>query len=527
MEQVYPIREGGDIFASDMVDHEEVEGDIAKMFADSTIFITGSTGYLGKMFLEKLLRACPNLKKIYLLIRPKKGKDMQQRFQEIFDGPNMEPLKRLNPKYHEQVAIVHGDCQLPDIGLDDDDRRKIIEETNYVIHCAATVRFDEKIRTAAHINVRAVRDMIVMARQMKNLKAFLHVSTAFSNCPQKTIDELYYEPPMDPHKIIELVDMMSDEKLAKITPGLIDPWPNTYVFTKAIAEDLIKNEAKDLPLAILRPSIVIGSKQEPVAGWIDNFYGATGIFLGAAVGLIRSINGNKSNMAELIPSDYVINNGLAAMWEIVSDRSGDNLEDQVPAIKEPPIYNSVGSVEAPITWAQFMKQLEYHTPKVPSELQVWRYCFDMRPNYYHHMIMSFLLHTVPAYIVDFLLKCFGKEPMLVKGYKKIEKFSGVLSYFTNREWVFKNANTQRLWKKMNDADRRLFEFSMKDFNWDSYFVFYSRGCRVYLLKDPLETIPKGVIKNYKLMVMHYSLIAVLLFLFYKIAMFALRCLGLF
>lgn len=78
--------EGGDITAADMVDRDE-NSDIVKLYEDSTIFITGATGYLGKMFLEKLLRECYDLKIIYVLVRPKKGKDVQTRFEEIFDGP--------------------------------------------------------------------------------------------------------------------------------------------------------------------------------------------------------------------------------------------------------------------------------------------------------------------------------------------------------------------------------------------------------------------------------------------------------
>lgn len=81
-----PEREGGDITAADMVDREEVS-DIVNFYADSTIFLTGGTGYLGKMILEKLLRECYDLKMIYVLVRPKKGKDVQTRFEEIFDGP--------------------------------------------------------------------------------------------------------------------------------------------------------------------------------------------------------------------------------------------------------------------------------------------------------------------------------------------------------------------------------------------------------------------------------------------------------
>lgn len=36
---------------------------------------------------------------------------------------------------------------------------------------------------------------------------------------------------------------------------LISPWPNTYAFTKALAEDLIRNKNKNLPMGIFRPGI--------------------------------------------------------------------------------------------------------------------------------------------------------------------------------------------------------------------------------------------------------------------------------
>ena len=52
--------------------------------------------------------------------------------------------------------------------------------------------------------------------------------------------------------------------------------PNTYTFTKALAEQWLFNTAKDLPLAIVRPSIVVAAWKDPLPGWIDNLNGPTG-----------------------------------------------------------------------------------------------------------------------------------------------------------------------------------------------------------------------------------------------------------
>lgn len=54
---------------------------------------------------------------------------------------------------------------------------------------------------------------------------------------------------------------------------------------------------------------------------------------------------------------------------------------------------------------------EKHGKKIPSEKVIWHHMFALRPNYYHHMLALFFLHTIPAYLVDFVLFCIGKKPM--------------------------------------------------------------------------------------------------------------------
>ena len=59
--------------------------EIADYFKDKSIFLTGATGFLGKVLIEKLLKSCHDLKCIYILIRSKKGYDADARLNELLN----------------------------------------------------------------------------------------------------------------------------------------------------------------------------------------------------------------------------------------------------------------------------------------------------------------------------------------------------------------------------------------------------------------------------------------------------------
>lgn len=56
---------------------------IAEYYAGKSVLITGGTGFMGKVLVEKLLRSCPEVKALYLLVRPKAGQSMQQRVSDM------------------------------------------------------------------------------------------------------------------------------------------------------------------------------------------------------------------------------------------------------------------------------------------------------------------------------------------------------------------------------------------------------------------------------------------------------------
>lgn len=71
----------------------------------------------------------------------------------------------------------------------------------------------------------------------------------------------------------------------------------------------------------------------------------------------------------------------------------------------------------------------------------------------------------------------------------MDKFTKILSYFANNEWLFTNNNIQQLWQTLDVKDKKLFYFSMADMDWLEYFRNYTLGLRVYLYKDDESTLP--------------------------------------
>lgn len=66
---------------------DNTESEIQTFYAGSTVLLTGATGFLGKVLLEKLLRGCPDLERVYVVIREKDGKDAKKRLEEMFESP--------------------------------------------------------------------------------------------------------------------------------------------------------------------------------------------------------------------------------------------------------------------------------------------------------------------------------------------------------------------------------------------------------------------------------------------------------
>ncbi|KAG5307268.1 FACR1 reductase, partial [Acromyrmex insinuator] len=511
---------GSKDYLEDMLDMSEFpnindsQSEIPQFFAGCNVLITGGSGFLGQLLIEKLLRCCPDIEKLCVFMRAKKGKTPEQRFEEHFNDPVYDKLKKEQPNFSTKIIMIHADLSKLDLGLSKENRENLLD-TNVIFHAAATVRFNESIRIAVNINIRATKQLLLLAKEMPKLKSFVYVSTAYSHCVNNFIEEKYYPAPMETDNILTLVDIMDDEKLNKFVPTLIDDWPNSYAYTKAIAEDTVRQYSIGIPVCIVRPSIIIPTADEPMSGWINNIHGAIGIVVGSAIGLLRTLHCDPNKTADLVPADYVISHLIVAGWDTAKRRntllSIESAHPDVPETERVPIYNYVSMCQNPITWKKFMKLNEQYGMQIPSTHVIWYYMFFLNKYKFMHNINVIILQMIPAVLVDTVLFLIGRKPMLLKMYKKINKFSSLISYFSSNEWRFNNDAVVKLWSRVTPPDRQIFNFNMNNLKWELYLKNMMPGLRIHIIKDPMDTLDKGR-EKYRLKIYHYSLLTVIMVL---------------
>ncbi len=208
------------------------------------IFVTGSTGYLGSYVAAGLLTGHRDT--LNLLIRAKTELEARERLwaslQLHFEFPEFaEYLKK-------RVRIFRGDLTSERFGLSDDEYHALVDTTDSLIHCAASLnRKSEK--QCLNVNLRGTLEVIQLARRAQNrngLRRYSHVSTVAVAGKRKN-------------------EVITEDASIDWSRSDFDPYARTKKFCEHMANRLLP----DVPKTIFRPSIVLGDSRRPETSQFD------------------------------------------------------------------------------------------------------------------------------------------------------------------------------------------------------------------------------------------------------------------
>ncbi len=176
---------------------------IEDYLSGKVVFITGATGFLGQPLVEKILFGAPEVRRVHVLIRPRKlfgGRVLgaQERLEnELYGSSVFDRLRGVHGSSFEEflrqkLRAVAGDISQDNLGLCSADAETLRENVDVVINSAAVVSFDAPIDEALELNVMAARRITEFVATCRKA-VFVHVSTAYvSGTERKIAPETMY-----------------------------------------------------------------------------------------------------------------------------------------------------------------------------------------------------------------------------------------------------------------------------------------------------------------------------------------------
>ncbi|XXG64994.1 hypothetical protein AAC387_Pa05g2804 [Persea americana] len=325
---------------------------VTKSLYQKSILVTGSTGFLAKVFVEKVLREQPNVRKLFLLVRATDTKTAARRLQkeviekEVFKVLREKLGKDFDSFITNKVIPIVGDISCENLGVSNSDvREEIWREVDIIVNVAATTNFDERYDVSLNINALGAKRVLDFAKKCAKLEMLLHVSTAFVAGEREGVilekpfymgESLNGRPGLNIEAEMKLVEgrlkelcayeaterakTIAMKELGMIRSKLFG-WPNTYVFTKALGEMLLLHSREDLPVVIIRPTIITSTYREPFPGWIEGTRTIDSLIVGYGKGKLKFFLGDLALTMDVIPGDMVVNAMIATMVVHLKQRS--------------------------------------------------------------------------------------------------------------------------------------------------------------------------------------------------------------
>ncbi|XP_020585176.1 fatty acyl-CoA reductase 2-like [Phalaenopsis equestris] len=483
---------------------------IAKFLRGKSFFITGATGFLAKVLIEKILRTTPDVHKIYVLIQ---SSNKEGTFDRVKNEILNTELFRLLQEFHgndypdfmmKKLIPVMGNVREANMGIETAVAEEISKEVDVIVNSAANTTFDERYDVALDINTIGPIRLLSFAKRFKRLKLFLQISTAYVN--GKRQGRVMEKPFLIGDNIAK--ELVSHEISAKSMPWLdieaeirlafnsmkapddaffiqemkdlglkranIYGWQDTYVFTKAMAEMVIECLRGDIPVVIIRPSVIESTWKEPFPGWMEGNRMMDPVVLYYGKGQLTGFLADPKGVLDVVPVDMVVNATLGAMT-----KHGWTKE---PGIH---IYHVASSIVNPLTFQELANLLHQHFKSFPS--------LDSkgRPIEVLQMKLFDDVKKFSSYVNSNLMQQMSLHEKVSKKFQNIcmkivdqaKYLANIYEPYTFYGGRFDNTNTQNLMGEMSEEERKKFGFDVGEINWEDYISnVHIPGLRRYVMK---------------------------------------------
>src|SRR4051794_3527105 len=245
---------------------------------DGGLLLTGASGFVGQSVLARWLKTG---RPVTVLIRAADDAAAQRRVEGVLEGLVGAAAARRAP-----VRALAADMTRLDPA---DMAARVLaggQPIDHVVHAAACVRFDQELADARAVNVRGTARMLQLAERLhavRPLKRYAQVSTAY-------------------------VAGRSDGRFAEADRFIGQEFRNTYEQSKIEAEQLVASAAERLPVQVLRPSIVVGDREN---GWTAAFNVLYVPLRALVAGAVDAVPEHDTGLLDVVPVDYVADAILA------------------------------------------------------------------------------------------------------------------------------------------------------------------------------------------------------------------------
>ena len=496
---------------------------ISESLSGKRIAITGSTGFLGTALVERLLRGVPDCE-LVLLVRPNRRSSAQRRVEreilrnDAFDILRSQWGEEFDAICEQRISVVSGDVTSDGLGLNEDDRH-LFTSCDVVIHSAATVSFDSPLDSSIEINLLGPNRIIQLLKDMEVRPHLVAVSTCYvaGNRRGAANEELLAGTPFQvdvdwraevdaarrtrtdldarsriPEELSNFHKGAREElgaaglpmlaakteqlRVAWVNDQMVEAgrsratslgWPDVYTYSKALGETALVELHGDIPISIVRPSIIESAWSQPSPGWIRGFRMAEPLIVSFAKGELNTFPGYPEGIIDVIPVDMV----AAAIIAVAA---------KGPA-EEPEVFQVASGSTNPL---QFKKLLNtamewfgdnpvYDANGHPTASTEWKYAGSSGlEEQLHRVVKAF---DIAAKVIN-RLPIRGENSFTSKFAERRQNLDQIKGYvdiygaYGKCEALYGIERTLSLWNSLPLEDQQQFGFDPSIIDWHHYIT---------------------------------------------------------